>query len=313
MDAESSKQHYNLKWNNFKENLLQIFTEQLHRELLTDVIISCEGKLIKAHRIVLAACSVYFQQLFEVHTVSNPLIILNGVKLDDLRHILTFMYLGEIRVSEDKINDILALANEFQVKGLSNIVFNNIIEKKNMMGIQKDNETIENANYDEEKRPINENYNKTQDLDTKNNLNSSENLKINKPPIAFMIFQNEWRKKLSEKYPSENNKELSVRLSTMWKKLSTQHKAKYYNLAKKSENNYTISDLPPAKRRKNQPQSLPNSKPKQEDNQNDANSSDGLEIVEEEAELIDITEDEERSGVLNRNNQVLGGSLSNNT
>ncbi|XP_071056349.1 uncharacterized protein [Onthophagus taurus] len=223
------------------------------------------------------------------------------------------MYLGEIRVSEDKINDILALANEFQVKGLSNIVFNNIIEKKNMMGIQKDNETIENANYDEEKRPINENYNKTQDLDTKNNLNSSENLKINKPPIAFMIFQNEWRKKLSEKYPSENNKELSVRLSTMWKKLSTQHKAKYYNLAKKSENNYTISDLPPAKRRKNQPQSLPNSKPKQEDNENDANSSDGLEIVEEEAELIDITEDDERSSVLNRNNHIPEGSLSNNT
>lgn len=35
--------------------------------------------------------------------------------------------------------------------------------------------------------------------------------KIPRPPNAFMIFANEWRKRLALQYPTESNKVISVR------------------------------------------------------------------------------------------------------
>lgn len=77
---------------------------------------------------------------------------------------------------------------------------------------------------------------------------------IPKPPHAFMIFANEWRKKLTVEHPGmqtiislffsqktflalveENNKEISVRLGDMWKNLLPETKSIYYREAKRAE------------------------------------------------------------------------------
>ncbi|CAG0881812.1 unnamed protein product [Darwinula stevensoni] len=63
---------------------------------------------------------------------------------------------------------------------------------------------------------------------------SSTGQKIPRPPNAFMIFANEWRKNLASEYPSESNKEISIRLGTIWKKLSAETKQKYYDLAREA-------------------------------------------------------------------------------
>ncbi len=48
--------------------------------------------------------------------------------------------------------------------------------------------------------------------------------KIPRPPNAFMIFANEWRRKLATQFPNESNKEISVRLGIMWKNLPSPKK-----------------------------------------------------------------------------------------
>ena len=48
--------------------------------------------------------------------------------------------------------------------------------------------------------------------------------KIPRPPNAFMIFANEWRRKLAIQFSNESNKEISVRLGIMWKNLQSQQK-----------------------------------------------------------------------------------------
>jgi hypothetical protein len=40
---------------------LQVFAEQYEREQMVDVTLTCQGKFLKAHRMVLGACSSYFQ------------------------------------------------------------------------------------------------------------------------------------------------------------------------------------------------------------------------------------------------------------
>lgn len=57
----SGQQQFNLRWNNHTNNILQVFMEQYANEGLVDVTIACDGHFIKAHKMVLSACSPYFQ------------------------------------------------------------------------------------------------------------------------------------------------------------------------------------------------------------------------------------------------------------
>lgn len=57
----TGQQQFNLRWNNHTNNILEVFTEQLNNEALVDVTISCEGQYLKAHKMILSACSPYFQ------------------------------------------------------------------------------------------------------------------------------------------------------------------------------------------------------------------------------------------------------------
>jgi Cys2His2 zinc finger developmental/cell cycle regulator len=88
-----------LRWSNHTRNILDVFMEQLLSENLVDVTLTCEGEFIKAHKMVLSACSPYFQDLFKVHTVANPIIILNKARFQDMKNIIKFMYKGEVKVS----------------------------------------------------------------------------------------------------------------------------------------------------------------------------------------------------------------------
>lgn len=60
-DAQSKGEHYNLRWTNHHNNLSQIVFEHHLNEKLVDVTLVCEGQYIKAHKLVLSACSNFFQ------------------------------------------------------------------------------------------------------------------------------------------------------------------------------------------------------------------------------------------------------------
>lgn len=62
----NGQQQFNLRWNNHTNNILQVFTEQFTSETMVDVTLSCEGHFIKAHKMILSACSPYFQVIFSI-------------------------------------------------------------------------------------------------------------------------------------------------------------------------------------------------------------------------------------------------------
>lgn len=59
-------EHYCLKWNNYQSNIVQALSNLKVDEDLVDVTLSCEGKTIKAHKVILSACSDYFKDVFRV-------------------------------------------------------------------------------------------------------------------------------------------------------------------------------------------------------------------------------------------------------
>lgn len=56
-----SQQQFRLKWNNHRNTVLQEFGNLLNKNFFVDCIVGAEGKYLNAHKIVLSACSPYFQ------------------------------------------------------------------------------------------------------------------------------------------------------------------------------------------------------------------------------------------------------------
>ncbi|XP_052123610.1 zinc finger protein chinmo [Frankliniella occidentalis] len=115
-----SQQQFCLKWNSFGSNLATAFGNLFKSESLTDVTLFCEGVTFKAHKLILAACSKHFQDLFETAPVCpSILVILDGTTSSNMSALLEFMYKGEVHVSQDSLPSFLKAAECLQVKGLS--------------------------------------------------------------------------------------------------------------------------------------------------------------------------------------------------
>jgi hypothetical protein len=116
-----AQQQYCLKWNSFHSNMSDVFQNMLIHENLVDVTLACEGASIKAHKMVLAACSPYFQNLFLSNPCKHPIVILKDVKFADLKSIIDFIYRGEVNVPQDQLNALLKTAETLKIKGLAEV------------------------------------------------------------------------------------------------------------------------------------------------------------------------------------------------
>lgn len=113
-------QQFHLKWNNHSLNTLSSFQHLLDTSCLVDVSLTCSsGKIVPAHRMVLAACSDYFYRLFKDLPEKHPVIVFKDASEQILNDLLEFMYRGEVEVDESNLSDFLKFADTLQVKGLS--------------------------------------------------------------------------------------------------------------------------------------------------------------------------------------------------
>ncbi|XP_034950688.1 zinc finger protein 629-like isoform X2 [Chelonus insularis] len=120
--SDMGSEHYCLRWNNHQSNLLGVFSQLLESESLVDVTLACtEGPSIRAHKVVLSACSSYFQALFLDHPNRHPIVILKDVRFSELRTLVDFMYKGEVNVEYCQLSALLKTAESLKVKGLADM------------------------------------------------------------------------------------------------------------------------------------------------------------------------------------------------
>ena len=109
-----------LQWNDFKENVSSAFGQLRGDKELSDVTLACEdGQQIEAHKVILASSSPFFMELLRKNKHDHPLIYMRGLKFEDLAAVVDFLYLGEANVSQDRLDNFLAMAEELKLKGLT--------------------------------------------------------------------------------------------------------------------------------------------------------------------------------------------------
>ena len=121
--AASAADHFCLRWNNYQTNMTTVFDQLLQEEVFVDVTLSCDGGMqLRAHKVVLAACSPYFQSVLQHNPCKHPVIIMpRDIIFPDLRAIIEFVYRGEIDVAQEQINSLLQAAEMLKIKGLCEV------------------------------------------------------------------------------------------------------------------------------------------------------------------------------------------------
>ncbi|XP_048507269.1 protein bric-a-brac 2 isoform X4 [Athalia rosae] len=115
-------QHYCLRWNNYQSNMTSVFHQLLQTEAFVDVTLACNEASLKAHKVVLSACSSYFQKLLLSNPCKHPTIIMpQDVCFTDLKFIIEFVYKGEIDVSQAELQSLLKTADQLKIKGLCEV------------------------------------------------------------------------------------------------------------------------------------------------------------------------------------------------
>lgn len=109
---------FRLKWNDFTDNVMSTMSDIRHDEDFFDVTIAIDGRQLRAHKLILSACSAFFRKLLRTNPAPNPVLVLWDVSYDDMLNILDFMYNGEVHVKQANIQNFLAVAEKFRVRGL---------------------------------------------------------------------------------------------------------------------------------------------------------------------------------------------------
>ena len=117
MDQEK----YTLHWDTYSEHLRNILKEISFDASFADVtLVTDDKKQMKAHRNILSACSSVFKEILHINTNNdNPVIYLRGIQHSEMESILQFIYLGEAKFYEERMNEFLTVAKNLDIRELA--------------------------------------------------------------------------------------------------------------------------------------------------------------------------------------------------
>ncbi|XP_059199097.1 kelch-like protein 41a [Centropristis striata] len=140
MDPHSMREDLRL----FQSTLLQDgLKELLNENKLIDCILKVGDRSIPCHRLILAACSPYFRELYfstEGKETAQMEVVLENLDPNIMDQIVNYMYSAEIDINDNNVQDILAAANRFQIPSVFTVCVNYLqkqLSKKNCLAIYR--------------------------------------------------------------------------------------------------------------------------------------------------------------------------------
>ena len=102
--AMAFSENLNLRWDDFAANLSSALHNLRGDENFTDLTLVCADQQVEVHKVVLASSSKFFWRVLKNIKHSHPLIYLKGVKFKDLEAVLSFMYLGQVNLAQEDLD-----------------------------------------------------------------------------------------------------------------------------------------------------------------------------------------------------------------
>ena len=162
---------YNLSWPKFTSCFTSSFKQLSENDLFSDITLICEqNKQLKAHKVILGACSTFFRNIL-AHLPQHPsYLYLDGMSYQDLRDAVRFMYLGEVRVEKKNLDTFMLVCKKLEILGLTGENLASINDNSTLEEVDKDDE----ANESPEENVKVENHDHSEELDDDENVHLDE-------------------------------------------------------------------------------------------------------------------------------------------
>ena len=96
---------FNLTWHTFTEHRKELFRELMETQLYSDVtLVSDDQHTFKVHKFMLSACSSVFKNILDQNP-QHTSIYLRGIQHQELESIIQFIYLGEAKFYQERMNE----------------------------------------------------------------------------------------------------------------------------------------------------------------------------------------------------------------
>ena len=108
-----------VKWDNFSTNASKSYELLRKEEDFFDVtLVSDDEEQWSAHKLVLSSSSSFFKNILKLNSHTHPWLYLSGVHSSQLEKVLDYIYLGEVNVSEEQVNNFIKVARKLKLEGL---------------------------------------------------------------------------------------------------------------------------------------------------------------------------------------------------
>ena len=114
-----------LKWGLFGDNFKESLNELRRQNEFCDVSIVTNETQINCHKVVLSSCSGFFRRVLTQHrggmslNTNNTIVYLHNISSKCINNLVTFMYESEVSVGQEDLGELLLVASNLEVKGLS--------------------------------------------------------------------------------------------------------------------------------------------------------------------------------------------------
>ena len=106
-------------WHTYTDHLKEMLHQIKLDDTFTDVtLVSDDGRKLRAHKVVLGACSPILKIMLANDADGTDLIDLKGIAFEEIEAILQFIYLGEATIHKDRMSEFLNVVQKLKVKEL---------------------------------------------------------------------------------------------------------------------------------------------------------------------------------------------------
>lgn len=123
----------------YQSTLLQDGLKDLLKEnKFIDCILKVGDRSLPCHKLIMSACSLYFREIYfseDGKEKSSPSkeVVLENLDPAIMDMIVNYLYSAEIDITDDNVQDVLAVANRFQIPSLFTVCVN-YLQKKLSLG-----------------------------------------------------------------------------------------------------------------------------------------------------------------------------------
>lgn len=110
---------YDLKWKNHVSEIFSEVQKLRSKDYFSDIIVHCGGRNFRAHKLILAASSTFFEKVLAgIPRDRSHVLVLAQTPPDMLECVLDFVYDGEVFVPADSLEKFMDAAENLGIRGL---------------------------------------------------------------------------------------------------------------------------------------------------------------------------------------------------